>query len=89
MDQRFEPRVAVQRVEDRFNIDPAEVRAVAIGVALFQPMKRFFFVADGEVHESAVVSQSLSVGIHFVELDEGLLRDAFVTHFGFSDGEKG
>src|SRR5262249_40162144 len=63
--------------------------AVAIGVALFQPSKRFFFVTSSEVDEGAIVSQSLSVWMHFVELGEALLRDVLVTHFGFGCGEKG
>ena len=79
----------MERIEDRFNIDPAEVRAVAVGVALFQPVKRFFFVTDGEIDKRMVVSQSLPVWMHFVELGEGLLRDIFVPHFSFRHSEKG
>ena len=79
----------MERIEDRFNIDPAEVRAVAVGVALFQPAKRFFFVTDGEIDERTVVSQSLPILIHFVELGEGLLRDVFVAHFILATREKG
>jgi len=89
VDERFETRVAVERIENRFNIDPTEVRAVAVDVALFQPAKRFIFVTGSEVDESTVVSQALSVWTHFVELGEGLLRDVFVTPFCFSHGEKG
>src|SRR6185369_1012682 len=42
----------------------------------------------GEVDKGTVVSQALSILIHFVELGEDLLRDVFVTHFSFSHGEK-
>ena len=79
----------MERFENRFYIDPTKVRAVAVGITLFEPAERFFFITVGEVDESAVVSQALSVGMHFVELGEGLLRDVFVTPFCFSHGEKG
>jgi hypothetical protein len=89
LDQRFETRFAAKRIEYRLNIDPAEIRAVAVGVALLEPAKRFFFVTDGEVNEGAIVSQSLPVWMHFGELGERLLGDIFVTHFRFSHDEKG
>src|SRR5262249_21793970 len=89
LNERFETRLAVERFENRFNIDPAEVRAVSIGVALFQPPKRFFFVTGSEADECAVVSKPLSIWIHFVELGEGVLLDVFVAHFCFSHGQKG
>src|SRR5262245_358632 len=80
---------AAKRSEDRLNIDPAEIRAVPIGVTLLERAKRFFFVTDSEVDEGAVIGQSLPVWMDFVELGERLLRDGLVTHFRFSHHEKG
>ena len=43
----------MKRIKNRFDINPTEVRAVAVDIALFQPEKRFFFVIGNEVDQAS------------------------------------
>src|SRR5262245_57895035 len=59
--ERFEPRVAVQRIEKRVHPDPANVSSSVILIALFQPAEGLFFVAEPEVNKGKTVGCDISL----------------------------
>src|SRR6266496_2761128 len=49
--QRFETRIAVQRIEQGIDLDPTDVRAVAFFQSLFEPTHGFIFIVQAEVKQ--------------------------------------
>src|SRR5439155_13638526 len=53
--QRFEARIAAQRVEQRVNSDISYVRTGAILVTLFKPVECLLFVAQSNINKGKAV----------------------------------
>src|SRR5439155_7021345 len=59
--QRFETRIAVQRIEQWIDFDPADVGAVTFLETLFEPAQRFIFIVQAEIKQGAAVSNHFAV----------------------------
>src|SRR6266480_4359905 len=59
--QRFETRIAAQRVEERVNSDISYVRARAILITLFKPAQRLLFIAQSEINEGKAVGCNVTL----------------------------
>src|SRR5437867_6994878 len=59
--ERFEPRIAAQRVEQRVNPDISYVRTGAILVTLFKPAECLLFVAQGKINEGKAVGCNVTL----------------------------
>ena len=51
----FETWIAAQWIDEGVDSNPAYVRTSSILIALFQPPKRFFFIAESEINNDEAV----------------------------------
>src|SRR6266511_3319345 len=79
LDQRFETRIAMQRIEQWLDFDPADVGAVAFLETLFEPAQRFIFIVQAEIKQGAPVANHLAALAHFIKLGQRLQRGILVT----------
>src|SRR5437868_10899469 len=86
--ERFEARIAVQRIEQWIYFDPADVGAVAFLVTLFEPAQRFIFIVQAEIKQSAQVADYLTVLTYLIELAQHSPRGILVTRVSFSRSAK-
>src|SRR6266480_4667252 len=82
--ERFEARIAVQRIEQWIYFDPADVGAVAFLETLFEPAQRFLFIVQAEIKQSAQVANHLAVLTDLIKLGQHLQRGILVTSQSFS-----
>src|SRR5204863_5960991 len=64
--ERFKTRIAVQRIEQWIDLDPANVGAVAFLEILFEPAKRFIFIVQAQIKQSAQVANYLALLTYLV-----------------------
>src|SRR5438132_5744796 len=82
--ERFEARIAVQRIEQWIYFDPADVGAVAFLETLFEPAQRFIFIVQAQIKQSAQVANHLAVLTYLVELGQHSQRGILLTSQSFS-----
>src|SRR5262245_48065149 len=59
--ERFEARIAAQRIDKRVNSNPAYVGTGVILITLFKPAKRFFFVAKSKINKSKAIGVNVAL----------------------------
>src|SRR6266498_5395811 len=72
LDQRFETRIAMQRIEQWIDLDPADVGAVAFLETLFEPAQRFIFIVQAQIKQSAQIANHLTVLTDLIKLGQHL-----------------
>src|SRR6266404_4969650 len=77
--ERFEARIAVQRIEERIYLDPTDVGAVAFLEILFEPAQSFIFIVQAEIKQSAQVANHLALLTYLIEIAQHSPRGIFVT----------
>src|SRR6266480_4348896 len=77
--ERFEARIAVQRIEQWIYFDPADVGAVAFLVTLVEPAERFIFIVQAEIKQSTQVADYLTVLTYLIELAQHSTRGILIT----------
>src|SRR5882724_13083503 len=77
--ERFEARIAVQRIEQWIYFDPADVGAVAFLETLFEPAQRFIFIVQAQIKQSAQVANHLTVLTDLIEIVQHSQRGILVT----------
>src|SRR6266700_3797993 len=82
--QRFEARIAVQRIEQWIYFDPADVGAIAFLETLFKPAQRFIFIVQAEIKQSAHVAYHLALLTYLIELAKHSQRVILVASAIFS-----
>src|SRR5882724_10805366 len=82
--ERFEARIAVQRIEQWIDLDPTDVGAVAFLEILFKPAQRFIFIVQAEIKQSAQVAKHLAVLTHLIEITQHSQCGILVTSLSFS-----
>src|SRR5437870_2677656 len=82
--ERFEARIAVQRIEQWIYFDPADVGAVAFRETLFEPAQRFIFIVQAQIKQSAQIANHLTVLTDLIKLGQHLQRGILVTSVSFS-----
>src|SRR5689334_14637697 len=60
-DQCFKARIAMQRIKQWIDVDPANVGAVAFFVTLFEPAQRFVFIVQAKIKQRAQVANDLAL----------------------------
>src|SRR5437899_5651194 len=81
--ERFEARIAVQRIEQWIYFDPADVGAVAFLETLFEPAQRFIFIVQAQIKQSAQIANHLTVLTDLIKLGQHLQRGILVTSVSF------
>src|SRR5438309_9670638 len=82
--ERFEARIAVQRIEQWIDFDPADIGAVAFLETLFEPAQRFIFIVQAEIKQSAQVANHLAVLAYLIEIAQHSQRRILVASLSFS-----
>src|SRR5207248_8788843 len=81
--ERFEARIAMQRIEQWIYLDPADVGTVAFLETLFEPAQRFSFIVQVEIKQRAQVANHLAVLTYLIEIAEHSQRGILVTSLSF------
>src|SRR5262249_2958510 len=85
--ERLKARIAPNRVKQRFHFDVTDVRAVAIGKSLLQPVKRLFVLAQAKIEHGSAIRDAFTTLTDPVEFGQCLFSRVFVAGLRFGGGK--